>query len=102
MSLSRFFFAPTFVNAWATAKPPLPTRLVAEARRQRGCEWVRSGKTERRALTDAHSIDRMAAHQPWLKLGALVLVVAALGLPINYLFRYALLVVAAVLVVAGT
>ena len=58
MSLSRFFFAPTFVNAWATAKPPLPTLLVAEARRQRGCEWVRSGKTGRRALTDANSADR--------------------------------------------
>src|SRR5207302_5367273 len=106
MSLSRFFFAPTFVNAWATAKPPLPTLLVAEARRQRGCEWVRSGKTGRRALTDANSADRQIAqqraHQPWLKLAALVLVVAALGLPINDLFRYALLVVAAVVIVAGT
>src|SRR5262245_35552126 len=39
--------------------------------------------------------------QPWLKLAALVLVVAALGLPINDLFRYALLVIATVLVVAG-
>jgi len=40
--------------------------------------------------------------QPWLKLAALVLVLAALGLPINDLFRYALLVIATVLVVAGT
>src|SRR5215471_2529715 len=40
--------------------------------------------------------------QPWLKLAALVLVVAALGLPVNDLFRYALLVVATVLIVAGT
>ena len=40
--------------------------------------------------------------QPWLKLAALILVVAALGLPINDLFRYALLVIATVLVVAGT
>lgn len=40
--------------------------------------------------------------QPWLKLAALLLVVAALGLPINDLFRYALLVIATVLVVAGT
>ena len=39
--------------------------------------------------------------QPWLKLAALVLVVAALGLPVNDLFRYALLVIATVLVVAG-
>ena len=39
--------------------------------------------------------------QPWLKLAALILVVAALGLPINDLFRYALLVIATVLVVAG-
>jgi hypothetical protein len=40
--------------------------------------------------------------QPWLKLAALILVVAALGLPVNDLFRYALLVIATVLVVAGT
>src|SRR5262249_57723127 len=40
--------------------------------------------------------------QPWLKLAVLVLVVAALGLPGNDLFRYALLVIATVLVVAGT
>jgi hypothetical protein len=40
--------------------------------------------------------------QPWLKLAALVLVLAALGLPVNDLFRYALLVIATVLVVAGT
>src|SRR5262245_42666797 len=55
-----------------------------------------------RALTDADIADRRAAQQPWLKLAALVLVVAALGLPINDLFRYALLVVATVVVVAGT
>src|SRR5947208_8070500 len=65
-----------------------------------------SGKTGRHALTDADSADRQIAqqraHQPWLKLAALVLVVAALGLPINDLFRYALLVIATVLVVAGT
>src|SRR5262245_7373113 len=40
--------------------------------------------------------------EPWLKLAALVLVVAALGLPVNDLFRYALLVVATVIVVTGT
>src|SRR5215468_6688883 len=39
--------------------------------------------------------------QPWLKLAALILVLAALGLPVNDLFRYALLVIATVLVVAG-
>jgi hypothetical protein len=56
-------------------------------------------------LTAADPDDRRAAPprmQPWLKLAALVLVVAALGLPINDLFRYALLVIATVLVVAGT
>ena len=37
-----------------------------------------------------------AQHQPWLKFAALVLVVAALGLPVNDLFRYGLLVIAAV------
>jgi hypothetical protein len=46
--------------------------------------------------------DYHRAAQPWLKLAALVLVVAALGLPVNDLFRYALLVVATVAVVAGT
>jgi hypothetical protein len=40
--------------------------------------------------------------EPWLKLAALVLVVAALGLPVNDLFRYALLVIATVVVVTGT
>jgi hypothetical protein len=76
---------------------------VACARiRQRGCEWVPSGKIGRRALTDADSTNRRAAHQPWLKLAALVLVIAAVGLPVNDLFRYALLVVATVIVVAGT
>jgi hypothetical protein len=55
-------------------------------------------------LNAAHPDDRRAAQarmQPWLKLAALILVVAALGLPINDLFRYALLVIATVLVVAG-
>src|SRR5262245_58234938 len=73
--------------------------------RQRGCEWVPSGKPGRRALNAADSDDRRAAQarmQPWLKLAALILVVAALGLPVNDLFRYALLVIATVLVVAGT
>jgi len=40
--------------------------------------------------------------EPWLKLAALVLVIAALGLPVNDLFRYALLVIATVVVVTGT
>jgi hypothetical protein len=56
-------------------------------------------------LTVADSVDRRAAQprmQPWLKLAALVLVLAALGLPVNDLLRYALLVIATVLVVAGT
>src|SRR5262249_59391666 len=72
--------------------------------RQRWCEWVPSGKTGRRALNAAHPDDRRAAParmQPWLKLAALILVLAALGLPVNDLFRYALLVIATVLVVAG-
>ena len=40
-------------------------------------------------------------YQLWLKLAALPLVIAALGLPINDLFRYAILVFAAVLIFAG-
>jgi hypothetical protein len=42
------------------------------------------------------------SHRSWLKLAALVLVIAALGLPINDLPRYTLLVVLAVLAVVGT
>jgi len=54
-------------------------------------------------LNAADSADRRAAQaQPWLKLASLILVLAALGLPVNDLFRYALLVVATVLIVAGT
>jgi hypothetical protein len=54
-------------------------------------------------LTSATSADRQAApHQPWIKLAALILVVAALGLPINDLFRYGLLVIATIVVVVGT
>ncbi len=51
-------------------------------------------------MTEKDFADRRAA-QPWLKLAALVLVIAALGLPVNDLFRYALLLVATVIVVAG-
>jgi hypothetical protein len=40
-------------------------------------------------------------HRHWMKLAALVLVLAALGLPINDLFRYALLVIATVVVAVG-
>jgi hypothetical protein len=56
-------------------------------------------------LNAAPPDDRRAAPrriQPWLKLAALILVLAALGLPVNDLLRYALLVIATVLVVAGT
>jgi hypothetical protein len=56
-------------------------------------------------VTEADSADRRAAlarSAPWLKLAALVLVIAALGLPVNDLFRYALLVIATVIVVTGT
>jgi hypothetical protein len=54
-------------------------------------------------LTSATSADRQAApHQPWIKLAALILVVAGVGIPINDLFRYALLVIATVMIVVGT
>jgi hypothetical protein len=43
----------------------------------------------------------VSPRRPWLKLAALVLVIAALGLPINDLLRYAVLVIAAVVVVVG-
>src|SRR5262249_56090460 len=80
---------------------------VAHATRCAGASTARMRvgtvrQTGARALTDADLADRRAAHQRWLKLAALVLVIAALGLPVNDLFRYALLVVATVIVVAGT
>src|SRR5262249_41976908 len=54
------------------------------------------------ALTTSLPAESPAApHRHWMKLAALVLIVAALGLPINDLFRYALLVVAAVMIVTG-
>ncbi len=42
------------------------------------------------------------AATPWLRIAALALVVAGLGLPINDLFRYALLLLAAVPIFAGS
>ncbi|TMJ34541.1 MAG: hypothetical protein E6G96_01555 [Alphaproteobacteria bacterium] len=42
-----------------------------------------------------------ASHQPWNKLAALVLIIAALGLPLNDLFRYALLIVSCVAISFG-
>jgi len=66
-----------------------------------GASGYGPAKNRARTLTDADFSDRRAV-QPWLKLAALVLVVAALGLPINDLFRYALLVIATVVVVTGT
>src|SRR5262249_49121288 len=41
-------------------------------------------------------------HQPWGRLGALVLVVAALGLPLNGLLRYAVLIICVVGICCGT
>jgi hypothetical protein len=63
----------------------------------------RSAELELRALTRPSESEAENAPklQPWLKLAALVLVIAALGLPINDLFRYTLLVVSTVLVVLG-
>jgi hypothetical protein len=42
-----------------------------------------------------------ASHQSWSKLGALVLVLVALGIPVNDLPRYALLVICAVVIWVG-
>ena len=54
------------------------------------------------ALTTSLPADSPATPRPyWMKLAALVLVLAALGLPINDLFHYALLVVATVVVAVG-
>jgi hypothetical protein len=45
---------------------------------------------------------RPGRSEPWKKAGALTLVLAALGLPINDLFHYALLVIAAAAICLGT
>jgi hypothetical protein len=45
---------------------------------------------------------RPGRSEPWKKAGALALVLAALGLPVNDLFHYALLVIAAVAILLGT
>jgi hypothetical protein len=53
-------------------------------------------------LTSSLPAESPATPRPhWMKLAALVLVLAALGLPINDLFRYALLVIATVVVAVG-
>jgi hypothetical protein len=44
---------------------------------------------------------RPALRNAWLRLAALVLVVVALGVPINSLFPYAMLLIAAVLILSG-
>jgi hypothetical protein len=43
-----------------------------------------------------------ARHQPWSKFAALILIVAAIGLPVNDLFRYTLLIISAVAICLGT
>ena len=57
-------------------------------------------ESARRASANERRADAVSG-QPWLKLAALVLVVAALGLPLNDMFRYALVVVATVLIFTG-
>src|SRR6266481_6144903 len=117
MRLSRFFITWTFVSARGQRRR---RRCHPRGRRSResgpireavvmgrsafdnvGASGYGPAKNRARTLTDADFSDRRVA-QPWLKLAALVLVVAALGLPINDLFRYALLVIATVVVVTGT
>jgi hypothetical protein len=85
---------------WLPGHTPRHRNVPSTSRTRAGT--VRLNRTP--ALTSATSAARQATppHQPWIKLAALVLVVAALGLPINDLFRYALLVIAAVVIVAGT
>jgi hypothetical protein len=60
-----------------------------------------AGPAEPRPVGDADAPRHQAGTGPWLKLAALVLVLAALGLPLNDLFRYAILVAATVLIVTG-
>jgi hypothetical protein len=71
--------------------------------RQCGFEPIPFGRTGAHALTSPGETEaeRAPKLQPWLKLVALVLVIVGLGLPINDLFRYALLVISTVLIIAG-
>ena len=58
----------------------------------------------RRRMVASHRTPESAARvtsTAWLRLAALVLVAAAIGLPINDLFRYALLAIATVLIFSG-
>ena len=71
----------------------------------RADEW-RPALQRCRALTSPNPPggegDGRVCRRPWCRFGALVLVIAALGLPINDLFRYALLVISTVAICLGT
>jgi hypothetical protein len=60
-----------------------------------------AGPADPRPVGDADAAKHQAGTGLWLKVAALVLVLVALGLPVNDLFRFALLVIATVLVVVG-
>src|SRR5262245_54194032 len=79
---------------WACPRCPCPsTRRIraGTVRAKRAPALTTSPPAESPATPHRHS----------MKLAALVLVIAALGVPINDLFRYALLVIAAVVVATG-
>src|SRR5262245_24261792 len=79
---------------WACPRCPCPsTRRIraGTVRAKRAPALTTSPPAESPATPHRHS----------MKLAALVLVIAALGVPINDLFRYALLVIAAVVVARG-
>ena len=55
-----------------------------------------------RSSINNNSVGERNPYEPWNKLGVFVLVIAALGLPINDLVRYAVLVICAVGICCGT
>src|SRR5262249_61505887 len=91
------FLARTFGYRMANGEAAVahPTRCAGASTTRMRVGTVR--QTGARALTDADLADRRAAHQRWLKLAALVLVIAAVGRAVHDVFRYALLVVASVI-----
>jgi hypothetical protein len=85
--------APHFAGSAASGRLPFDNHDPSRYRRAKRA----------RALNLTHPADNsVAKHQPWMKLAALVLVLAALGLPVNDLFRYALLLIATVVIALGT
>src|SRR5262245_7919924 len=77
-----------------------PDRHGSRDHRHYGGGAIPSGRIASAALTAPSDIVGTAG--VWARLAMLALVIAALGLPINDLFRYSLLLIAAVVIFVGS